>query len=419
LGTDLVILWVHLTESHFLSVFSPDGSVWNQVFMGVTGAPDGSSYPSPPFTTFSQSPVSREKPFLFKRNGEYFVRVPSFRQNTVGVTWALGQTTGTTIPLSDFYAATPVDTVAEINQQLAGGKHLLFTPGVYDIDQTIAVENANTVVLGLGLATLTAVNGAVPLRLADEPGIIVSGITIDAGAILSPTLFQVGPPGSSGGDPNNPTTLHDVYFRVGGPHIGKATVCLEVNSNHVLVDHTWVWRADHGIEDFNMTDGFSGDNERWRTNVGKNGVVINGNYVTMTGCFVEHFQEYNLIWNGDHGRVFFFQNELPYDPPTQDDWVTPEGTLGWAGYKVNDTVTTHEFWGAGVYCYNRNNPGIVTDNGFEVPRNSSGIKAHRLYTRNLSGPGIVNSVINGVGDKVDELNPGPVYLTLYDYESQR
>ena len=90
----------------------------------------------------------------------------------------------------------------------------------------------------------------------------------------------------------NPTTLSDVYFRVGGPHIGKADTALEVNSDNVLIDHTWVWRADHGVEGFT-------DTERWNTNTGRYGAVINGDDVTATGLFVEHFQQYNTVWNGD------------------------------------------------------------------------------------------------------------------------
>lgn len=233
------------------------------------------------------------------------------------------------------------------------------------------------------------------------PGIVVAGMTIDAGSIESPVLLQIGEPDSSATtNPENPTTLHDVYFRVGGPHIGKTNIALEVNSNNVLIDHTWVWRADHGIEDFDTTDGFDGDNVRWATNIGRNGVVVNGDDVTALGLFVEHFQEHNVIWNGEAGRVFFFQNELPYDPPTQADWTTPDGTLGWAAYKVNDSVTTHELWAGGVYCYNRNNPDIVTENGFEVPE-TPGVKLRHIMTKNLSGPGIINSVVNGVGETVD------------------
>jgi hypothetical protein len=201
----------------------------------------------------------------------------------------------------------------------------------------------------------------------------------------------------------------------GGPHIGKANVCLEVNSNHVLIDHTWVWRADHGVEDFDLTNGFEGDNERWVTNIGLNGVIVNGNHVTATGLFVEHYQEYNLIWNGEHGKVYFFQNELPYEP-SQAQWTADDGTLGWAGYKVNEAVTEHELWCGGVYCYNRNHPDVVTENGFEVP-NKPGVSLNHIYTRNLSGPGTINFIVNGLGRTVNEADKGPFYVVAYPESS--
>jgi hypothetical protein len=39
-------------------------AVWNQVFSGVVGAP-AQSFPNPTYTTLPQSPVTREKPFLY------------------------------------------------------------------------------------------------------------------------------------------------------------------------------------------------------------------------------------------------------------------------------------------------------------------------------------------------------------------
>ena len=245
-----------------------------------------------------------------------------------------GITPGRTIPLGDFFVAKPSDSVKTINNQLARGRNLLLTPGVYDVARSIDVKRADTVVLGLGHATLTAVDGAVPLTVADVPGVVVAGVTIDAGTVKSPVLLRVGKSTATPArrsDPSNPTTLSDVYFRVGGPHIGKADVALEVNSDNVLIDHTWVWRADHGVE------GFSGDTERWNTNTGRNGVIVNGDNVTATGLFVEHFQQYNTIWNGESGVTILYQNELPYDPPTQADWMH-DGVEGWAGYKVGDQV---------------------------------------------------------------------------------
>jgi hypothetical protein len=216
---------------------------WNQFFAGVLGAPDDTAYPNPPYTTIEKTPVIREKPFLFvDANGKYQVHVPSVQAQTSGISWANGKLTqGTTISISDFFIAKPSDSVEAIKKQLAKGKHLVFTPGVYDIGETIQVPNANTVILGMGQATLTAVDGAVPLKIADKPGIIVAGMTIDAGSVESPVLLQIGEPNSSAkADPENPTTLHDVYFRIGGPHIGKTNIALEINANNVVVDHTWV-----------------------------------------------------------------------------------------------------------------------------------------------------------------------------------
>jgi hypothetical protein len=381
-------------------------AVWNQVFAGVTGAPDDSAFPNPPYTTLETTPLSREKPFLFvDAKGRYQVRVPSAHRNTSGVTWANGLTPGRTIPLSDFYVAKPGDSVLKINLALALGKHLLLTPGVYDIARSIEVWRPNTVVLGLGHATLTAVNGSIPLDVADVPGVIVAGVTIDAGLKESPVLLRVGRKHGFGfSSPSNPTTLNDVYFRVGGPHVGKTNIALEVNSDNVLIDHTWVWRGDHGVEGFT-------DTERWNTNTGRYGAVINGDDVTATGLFVEHFQRYNTVWNGERGTVVLYQNELPYDPPTQADWMNGP-VEGYAGYKVGDKVRTHTLYGGGVYVFNQNNPSIHTENGFEVPERP-GVKLHHIMTVNLSA-GTIDHVVNGVGEAADTTKIGvPVYIAEY------
>ena len=384
-------------------------AVWNQVFAGVEGAPSDATFPNPPYTTLETTPVSREKPYLFvDAQGAYRVRVPEARTNTRGLTWEHGPTPGRTIPLDDFYVATPADSAQRLNARLARGENLLLTPGVYDVDRSIDVKRADTVVLGLGHATLTAVDGATPLTVADVPGVVVAGVTIDAGPVESPVLLRVGTTNGNSSpkkhDPANPTTLSDVYFRVGGPHVGSAGVALEVNSDHVLIDHTWVWRADHGVEGLT-------DTERWHTNLGRNGVVVNGDDVTATGLFVEHFQQYNTVWNGERGRTILYQNELPYDPPSQADWMH-DGVEGWAGYKVGDGVRAHRLDGGGVYVFNRNDPSIHTENGFEVPV-SPDVRLHHVMTVNLSA-GTIDHVVNGVGGPADTTRVGqPVYVVDY------
>ncbi len=393
------------------TIGSWSNSVWNQVFSGTVGAPSEATFPTPAYTTVDRTPVSREKPYLFTdATGAYQVRVPSAQRNTRGISWGAGATAGRTVPLSDFFVATPSSSVQEINNQLGRGKNLLLTPGVYDVGRSIDVKRADTVVLGLGQATLTAVGGAIPVTVADVPGVVIAGITVDAGTVESPVLMQVGKKNGNEGAKKdaaaNPTTLSDVYFRIGGPHVGRAVTSLEVNSDDVLIDHTWVWRADHGIEGF--TAGVNGDTDRWRTNTARNGVVVNGDDVTATGLFVEHYQQHNTVWNGEGGTVVLYQSELAYDPPTQADWMN--GSVeGWASYKVADDVQTHRLFGGGAYVFNQNNPSIHTENGFEVPV-APGVDLHHLLTVNLDA-GTIDHVVNGVGAAVGPARPGvPEYV---------
>ncbi|GIJ43486.1 hypothetical protein Val02_03720 [Virgisporangium aliadipatigenens] len=372
--------------------------VWNMTFSGVQGAP-ANSYPNPVYTTIAQTPVNREKPYLYVDNtGAYRVFVPSFRTNTSGTSWAGGQTPGTSLPLSQFYVAKPGDTAAKINAALAQGLHLLFTPGIYHVDQTINVTRANTVVLGIGYPTIIPDNGVNAMQVSDVDGVKVAGILFDAGLVNSPILMQIGAPGSTASHASNPTSIHDVFFRIGGAFAGKSTTSLVVNSNDTLIDHIWAWRGDHGA-------GIG-----WDVNTADTGLIVNGNNVTGLGLFVEHYQKYNVIWNGNGGRTIFFQNEMPYDPPSNAAWRT--GANGYAAYKVADSVTTHEAWGLGSYCYFNVNPNVVADRGFEAP-NRSTVRFHSLLTVSLGGNGVINRVINDTG--VPTVRPDTVPSTVVNY----
>jgi hypothetical protein len=371
--------------------------VWNQAFSGDINAPAQNFGGGAAYTTLAQTPASKEKPYLYlDGSGAWNVFVPSPQTNSAGTTWANGHTPGTSIPLSRFFIATPSDSVAAINNALSRGLNLLLTPGVYNVDSPIKVKRADTVVQGLGMATLTASNGNAVLTTADVPGIDISGITVDAGPVNSPVLMQIGTKNGNNGVPHNqasdPTALQDVFFRVGGPHVGKATVSLEVNSDNTILDDLWVWRADHGVP------GSVG----WTVNTADTGLVVNGDDVTATGLFVEHFQKYNVIWNGNDGEVIFFQNELPYDPPTQADYEHG-GVLGYAAFKVADNVQSFQGYGMGSYIFTNVNPDIHVSHAFEVP-DTPGVQMHDLLTINLSGPGTIDHVINDTGGPVSSAN---------------
>ncbi|MBU3870221.1 coagulation factor 5/8 type domain-containing protein, partial [Streptomyces sp. 4503] len=372
--------------------------VWNMVFSGVEGAP-GQSFPNPPYTTLDTTPVSREKPFLYLNGSEYRVFLPEKRTNARGVTWGNGTPRGTSLPLSQFYVAKPGVTAATLNEALAQGLQLLLTPGIYHLDQPIRVNRANTVVLGLGYATLIPDNGATALKVADVDGVRLAGFLIDAGPVNSATLLEVGPAGASADHSANPTTVQDVFIRIGGAGPGKATTSMVINSRHTIVDHTWVWRADHG------------DGVGWETNRADYGVRVNGDDVLATGLFVEHFNKYDVQWFGQRGRTIFFQNEKAYDAPNQA--AIQNGSIkGYAAYKVADSVTTHEGWGLGSYCYYNVDPSIVQHHGFAAP-NASGVKFHNLLVVSLGGQGQYERVINDIGSPTSGTSTVPSTVVSY------
>ena len=367
------------------------GANWNMVFVGVVHPPEG-AWPSPPYTKVARTPVVREKPFLQVNGaGEFSVRVPGLRSDGVGITWRGGETAGETIPIERFYIASPdVDTEETINAQLALGKDLILTPGIYELTAPIRVARPRTVVLGLGFATLHPVKGTAAMTTADADGIEIAGLLFDAGPSESPVLLEVGPEESRARHTTDPITLHDVFFRVGGAAVGRAKVNLRINSNDTLVDHTWIWRADHGA------------GVGWELNTSENGLVVNGNEVTIYGLFVEHHQQFQVLWKGNGGRTYFYQSEIPYDPPNQETYTSGSGVNGWASYKVADGVTSHEAWGLGVYSVFEH-PGVALTRAIETPK-SPEVRFHDMITVALGDHGEIRHVIDDTG-KATTMHP--------------
>jgi len=377
------------------------GSNWNMVFVGSTGVP-GTSFPSPPDTNVGTTPTVDEKPYVYiDSSGNWDVFVPSTRTNSQGTSWSNGNTPGTSLPISDFYIATPSDTASTINAALASGKDLLFTPGVYQINGTINVNNPDTVVLGLGLATLVSNGGNTILSTADVNGIRIAGLLFDAGTTNSSTLVQIGPSGSSASHATDPTVLSDVFARIGGATVGKATQTLVVNSNNVIGDDLWLWRADHGN---NGTVG-------WTTNTAANGLVVNGTNVTMYGLAVEHYQAVQVQWNGNGGSDYFYQSEMPYDPPNQSSWMDGSSD-GYPSINVASSVSSFKGYGLGVYCYFSTNSSVQSANAITAP-NTSGVQFNDMVTVSLGGTGTIDHVINGVGGTANSSSTVQ-YLTSYN-----
>lgn len=383
------------------------GSNWNMVFVGIeeNKAPEG-RWPAIPYTEVEETPVIQEKPFLiYDEEAGYQVFVPKVRENAAGVSWQNGAE-GEKIPISEFYVARAGDDTAEtMNAALAEGKHLLLTPGIYELEEALAVTNPNTIVLGMGLATLKPVNGNTCIETADVTGLIIAGILFDAGETESGQLLVVGDPvdaskepvktqekTAAAGEKNDRTfiTLSDLFFRVGGAETkqpAKAKCCVTIHSSNVVGDNFWVWRADHG------------DMVAWDRNTADTGIVVNGDNVTIYGLMVEHFEKYQTVWNGQNGRVYMYQSEIPYDVPGQAAWKSHDGAVdGYASFFVADEVEQFEAWGLGIYLYNRDT-AVNLHSAMEIP-DREGVKVHNICTVMLTGYPGMEHVINDSGEAV-------------------
>lgn len=347
------------------------GGSWNMVFVGVNAPPAG-EWPAAPYTTVPRTPIVAEKPFLFvDAQDRYFVQVPALTSNTTGTTWRHGAESGRTIPLDDFYLAHPErDTAASLNQALQAGKHLLFTPGIYHLDRPLEITRPQTVVLGLGYPTLIAERGTSALSVANVAGVRLAGLLLEAGQQASPTLLQVGQAGAPQPGPDDPICIYDLYCRAGGARPGKTACFVTIDCDHVIADNLWLWRADHG------------NGAAWTVNENAHGLIVNGNDVTVYGLFVEHTQHYQTLWKGERGRVYFYQSEMPYDPPAQTAW-SHDGVDGFASYKVAANVRTHEAWGLGVYCVFVAAP-VIAASAIEAPERPD-VKFHHMVILRLNG----------------------------------
>ncbi len=347
------------------------GSVWNMVFSGVNGAP-AQSFPTPPMTTLGTTPVSRDVPYLYiDSSGNYHVFEPSLRTNASGPSWANGPTPGTSVPMSQFFVADPSMSAATINTALSRGLQPALHPGrlqpepdaqrhprQHD-DPRPRLPHADPAERREHHA------GRGRRRRPDRwPAVRRGHDQLSA-------LLTVGTAGSTVSHASNPISVQDTFFRIGGDIAGQATASLVVNANDTIVDDIWAWRADHG------NSGTVG----WTTNTAANGMVVNGNNVEATGLFVEHYQKTEVAWNGQNGKVIFFQNEMPYDPPNQAAWMNGSSN-GYPAIAVASNVTSFGAWGLGSYCYFNVNPAVNSAMAFQSPT-GSGIAWHDLLTVSL------------------------------------
>jgi hypothetical protein len=268
------------------------------------------------------------------------------------------------------------------------------------------------VVLGLDFATLTPTNGTAAVEVGDVDNVVVSGLIVDAGEANSDVLVRVGTGRGHAGHATSPTTRSDLTVRVGGPHVGRATTSVEVISDHVLLDNTWLWRGVLG-----NTGAATGVG--WTVNPADYGLVVNCDDVTALGLFVEHYQKEQVLWNGERGRTIFYQSEFPEDMPSQDSWMN--GTSqGYAAYVVAQDVRKHDATGMAIYSLFPFPPteAVHADAAIQAPVRPQ-VAFTSLVTGVVIGQGGIRHITNDAGAAVDASQaafPGQLVIArLADY----
>jgi hypothetical protein len=358
--------------------------VWNMVFVGCQGAPathcghDGGATPS---SNIAATPLIAEKPYITFEGAKYFLQVPKVETNKVGPSQGVN---ADQIDFSQVYVSQPTDTAAIMNAKLATGLHLVISPGVYNLEDSIKVTKANTVILGLGMATLVASQGKPAITIANVDGVRVAGLLLQAGQTKTDSLLEWGT-GTYAGSATAPGVMSDVFARVGGPvdtnqqQVSTDKMIL-INSSNVIVDNTWLWRADHDIVGLVKNS----------MNPVQTGIRVNGDNVIAYGLASEHTLGNLVEWYGNNGKVFFYQSEFPYDV-TQANY----GDKGYVSYYVDTKVTNHQGYGIGVYSYFRD---YVVDvaMGISAPK-VAGVSFENSVSVFLNGNGDIEHVIDDNG----------------------
>lgn len=381
------------------------GGVWNIVFLGCMGSPPShyneKNPPMPTLTNIKSTPLIAEKPYItIDQQGLYSLVIPGKETKKIGPSFSVPSGTEI-VPFTKVYVASPSDSASMINSMLEEGNHVVLTPGVYNhLEGSIKINKDQTTLLGIGFPTLVSSNGQPCITVGSATGVRIAGILLEAGTQEAPVLLKWG----QEGDHPNSGFLYDCFVRVGGPNDSKniqvkAKEMVQINSSNIVCDNFWLWRADHDV----------GGIVRNGDNPCDTALRVEGDHVTVYGLAVEHTLQDIVKWNGDDGKVYFFQAEYPYDV-TQANYGDP----GYVAYRIAPDVTRHKAWGVGVYSFFRDEP-VFVNSGISTPITDF-IHFKNTFTRWLNGKGAILHVINQAGAPVEASFPGPAYQCSFPLE---
>jgi hypothetical protein len=366
-----------------------------------------------PLTVGLSTPVIAEKPYLVYDDSnasqpEWQVVIPAVYSDVSSIT-PTNQDTRVTIHNNNFYLVKPTDNTENgltilskekikiINDALAEGKHIIVMPGYYELQDTIVVpeHDGTRVMMGLGLPAFACMAGTPCLSITAEQGVRLGGIIFDAGYEKNNSLVQMGTTKNNNDNSANPIILNDIFCRIAETQLTERTpgkerqtrTCMEIYTNHVVGDNLWLWRGDHDKASGNNPDPAK-NLVTWEQNQAQYGIIIHGDQVKFYGLAVEHFQNYQTVWLGEKGLLYFYQSEMPYNVLSLDKWTCslPDGSYqgknGCASYVVGPNVQNHNAYGISIYS-DFASAALFAPGAVLAPQNNITMK--NLTTRFLDG----------------------------------
>jgi hypothetical protein len=313
------------------------------VFVGAEGAPVyNSSKVKPLISSVERAPIVAEKPYLVELNGEWFIAVPDLVVEARGTAQ---HEQSILIPISEAFVAKAGDSSEVIQAGIQGKRALVLTPALYGLTSPIYISNPDFVVLGIGMPTLVVTGGLSAIIVGPQAaGVRVAHVLLEAGTPLEfpdatePLLFWRGTNGIAS----------DVFARVGAfsyeaefhesCRVTKADIHARFDGDGIVMDNLWLWHADHD----DCTKPF-GKDPKSDACYSETGLVVNGNNAVGYGLAVEHTKADLVRWEGENGKLFFFQSELPYR--SNPDF----GIQGHVGFGVGYGVQSFHGYGIGIY----------------------------------------------------------------------
>ena len=349
------------------------------------------------FHAVPSTPIMAKKPYVVWKDNQWQLFIGQPQKDVIG---PLGTEGGKYI--KDFAFVTPDTGIDNMNLLLAQGSSLVLTPGIYTLSSELVVQRPNTVVLGIGFATIVTTSNRPCIRVTNDAiGVRIAGLMLEAGEGNAESLLLVGDTPNGGGNNDNPTFVQDVFGRIGPNFKTRCGAMMTINQRFTIVDHTWLWRADHS----QTVDGGLGSGNC----VSDNGLVVNGDDVYCYGVFSEHHLKECVLWQGANGRLYFLQCELAYDVADIVGWDYPGLRVTGSGFVASNI---------GVYTFFSKSQGSTATNpsvtsSCVVPNDAKLSAVCNVFLNADTGAGRMLSIVNGRGPATSASNHDqPMWTSL-------